>query len=106
MRFSSFPAFRDYLYRGEPAVQSCASNFVFPTCWSTMKPLCTNSLIFGTTGLHPNAVVTGQNQEKKLKVACFLQDSDFICVGKVHLNSSTFMCKQVITTCANKLLQL
>ena len=75
------------------SLQFCISNFVFPSRWNLIECLYDEPLVHCTIGVHPHAVIPGEERKQVLEVACHLQDRRFIGVGEVGLDFQSGPCK-------------
>ena len=66
-------------------LQFCVSNFVFPTRWKLIKYFKNLRFIHCTIGVHPHAVIPGEEQKQVTEVAHHLKGGDFIGVWEVGL---------------------
>ena len=97
LNYRKFSQLKADLSVGEPVLQLCISNFVFPWRWFTIDRLLGISpLVYGTIGVHPHAVTLGKEQEQVSKVADHLNGGKFIGVGEVGLEfQNECKCKPV-----------
>ena len=107
MNFRTFSHLQANLCSGEPHLQLCISNFVFPSRWFTIKHLLGKSpSVYGTIGVHPHAVIPGKEQEQVSQVSDHLRGGSFVGVGEVGLDfQSTCKCKprcSNVTTCIER----
>ena len=69
---------------GEPHLELCKSNFIFPRRWSTLKHLGRSPSVYGTIGVHSHIVITGKEQEQGSQVSDYTRGGGFI--GEVSLD--------------------
>ena len=74
-------------------LQFCVSNFVFPTRWKLIKYFKNLRFIHSTIGVHPHAVIPGEEQRQVTEVAHHLKGGDFIGVGEVGLDFYSCRCR-------------
>ena len=107
MNFRTFSHLQANLYSGEPHLQLCISNFLFPRRWFTIKHLLGKSpSVYGTIGVHSHAVIPGKEKEQVSQVSGHLHGGSFVGVDEVGLDfQSTCKCKprcSNVTTCIER----
>lgn len=88
--FKKLTDFQHCLSFGQPNLEACICNFVYPSLWSSLRNLMGVSRVFQCTiGVHPHFVQQGHEQELVARVADLLAGGGFVGVGEVGLDFTT-----------------